>query len=105
MKRVGYIYIMTNKYKNVLYIGVTSDLKKRIYEHKYHIYKDSFTDKYNLEYLIYYEGFYRIEDAIAREKIIKKWNRNKKERLINTCNAQWNDLYNEVWNDVYSLFE
>jgi len=96
MERGGAIYIMTNKYKTTLYVGVTSDLKKRIYEHKNHIFKNSFTDKYNIESLIYYETFYSIEEAIAREKQLKGGSRKKKENLINTINSEWNDLYNEI---------
>ncbi len=66
---------MTNKNKTTLYIGVTSDLYSRIIEHKEHKYPNSFTAKYYLEYCIYYEPFYNIEEAIAREKEIKKWRR------------------------------
>lgn len=105
MKQEGYIYMLTNTHKNVLYIGVTSDLKKHIYEHKNHIYKNSFTDRYNLEYLVYYEGFDNVEEAITREKTIKKWNRSKKDALIISANPNWKDLYDEVWNDVYSLLD
>jgi len=103
MKREGYIYIMTNKHKNVLYIGVTSDLKKRIWEHRHHFIKDSFTDKYNIEFLIYYEGFDNIEEAIQREKQLKKWSRAKKEYLISTKNKRWKDLFEEIINDDFKL--
>ncbi len=103
MYRGGYIYIMTNKHKNMLYIGVTSDLKKRIWEHRNHIYKNSFTDKYNIEYLVYYEGFDNIEEAIKREKQLKKWSRLKKETLIKNKNPSLIDFYEEVMNDLYSL--
>lgn len=105
MVREGYIYFMTNANKNVLYIGVTSNLKKRIWEHRTHIYKNSFTKKYNLEYLVYYEGFIGIEEAILREKQLKKWNRAKKDFLVNKVNENWNDLYDDVMNDLFSLFE
>ena len=87
---------MTNKNKTTLYVGITSDLKKRVYEHKNHIYKNSFTHKYNLEYLVYYEGFHSIEEAIFREKQLKSGSRKKKELLINTKNPEWRDLYYEV---------
>ena len=87
---------MTNKNKTTLYIGVTSDLKKRVYEHKNHIFNNSFTDKYNIEYLIYYETFHSIEEAIAREKQLKGGSRKKKEDLINSMNLEWNDLYDEI---------
>jgi putative endonuclease len=67
MKRGGAVYIMANEFHHVLYTGVTSDLKKRVYEHKNKIDPESFTAKYQTFKLIYYEGFHRIEDAIARE--------------------------------------
>ncbi len=92
MRKGGYIYIMTNKHRTTLYLGVTSDIVKRIHEHKNHIYKDSFTDRYNIEYLVYYEQLDDIETAIIREKEVKKWNRQKKEALINAVNPEWNDL-------------
>lgn len=96
MKRGGYVYIMTNKNRTTLYCGVTSDLPKRISEHKNHIHPKSFTARYNLEFLVYYEGFHRIEEAIAREKQIKAGSRKKKEELINGLNPQWKDLYSDV---------
>jgi putative endonuclease len=79
-----------------LYIGVTSNLVRRIDQHKTHFNKGSFTDRYNLELLLYYEAYGRIEDAIEREKILKKWSRKKKEALINTLNPKWKDLWHEV---------
>ncbi|MBK9327804.1 MAG: GIY-YIG nuclease family protein [Sphingobacteriales bacterium] len=92
MQRGGCVYILTNKNKTTLYVGVTADLFGRIQEHKCGLNKYSFSYKYNLHYLIYYEFFSRIEEAIAREKEIKKWRREKKENLINSMNPQWNDL-------------
>ncbi|MFT3704499.1 MAG: GIY-YIG nuclease family protein [Agriterribacter sp.] len=103
MAKGGYIYILTNKHKTILYIGVTSDLLNRIWQHKNHIYTNSFTDKYNVEYLIYYEFFEHIETAIEREKELKKWRREKKDVLINSKNKEWSDLYNEILKDNYSL--
>ena len=88
MTKGGSIYIMTNKLKTTLYIGVTSNLQLRIRQHKEHFFQSSFTDNYNLEYCIYYENFYSIEEAILREKQIKKWNRIKKEDLINSLNPK-----------------
>jgi putative endonuclease len=105
MKREGYVYIMTNAHKNVMYTGVTSNLQKRIWEHRNHIYKNSFTERYNVHYLVYYEGFYRIEEAITREKQIKKWSRKKKEFLINSLNSIWRDLYDDVMNDKFDLLK
>ena len=95
MNHSGYIYIMTNKNRTTLYIGVTNDLCRRIYEHKNHLIKDSFTDKYNLEYCIYYEEFPYFDLAIKREKELKKWNRQKKENLINRKNSDWKELVTE----------
>ena len=96
MERGGCIYIMTNRWKTTLYIGVSSDLRSRILQHKNHFYPHSFTAKYNLEYCIYYEQFSLIEEAIAREKQVKKWRREKKEILINSINPLWDDLWEEI---------
>lgn len=96
MKWGGYVYIMTNKNRTTLYCGVTSDLPKRIWEHKNRVHPKSFTAKYNLELLVYYEGFLRIEEAIAREKQIKAGSRKKKEELINELNPEWKDLYHDI---------
>lgn len=90
-----YIYILTNKYNRVLYIGVTNDLKRRIYEHRKH-YKKGFTQKYNVDKLIYYEIFDNPLEAIKREKTMKNLLRRKKEALINKMNPSWKDLYEEI---------
>ena len=82
---------MTNKNNTVIYIGVTSDLLKRVYQHKTKTYK-GFTAKYNCDKLIYFEEFDDINLAIAREKQLKSGNRKRKERLINAENPEWNDL-------------
>lgn len=95
MSKAGYIYIMTNKNRTTLYIGVTNDLCRRIYEHKNHLIKNSFTDKYNIEYCIYYEEFPLFDLAIKREKELKKWNRKKKEILIIKKNPEWKELVTE----------
>ena len=79
MEKFGYVYIMTNKYKTVLYIGVTNNLVRRVYEHKNHLIKNSFSDRYNLEYCIYYEEYTCFYMAIDREKELKKWNRQKND--------------------------
>ena len=92
MGKCGFVYIMTNKHKTTLYVGVTNDLCRRVYEHKNHLIKKSFSNKYNLEYCIYYEVFPDIISAIAREKELKKWNRAKKEALINSKNPEWKTL-------------
>lgn len=95
MTRIGFVYIMTNKNKTTLYIGVTNNLLRRVYEHKNHLMKNSFTDKYNLEYCIYYEEYEYFDLAILREKELKKWNRIKKEELINRVNPEWLELVTE----------
>ena len=95
MDKFGYVYIMTNKNKTTLYIGVTNNLPRRIFEHKSHLLKGSFTDRCNLEYCIYYEEFSCFDMAIHREKELKKWNRQKKETLINQKNPEWKVLVTE----------
>jgi putative endonuclease len=95
MSKPGFIYIMTNKHRTTLYIGVTNDLCRRIYEHKNHLIRDTFTDKYNLENCIYYEEFQYFHLAIQREKELKKWNRQKKVDLINKKNPEWKVLVTE----------
>ena len=91
----GYVYIMSNKKDGTLYIGVTSDLIKRTYEHK-NSFVDSFTKKYNLKNLVYYEVYSDIQEAIKREKQLKSGNRKKKIELINSMNEDWNDLYGSL---------
>ena len=86
-----FVYIMTNKHKNVVYTGVTNDLERRVYEHETGEYK-GFTKKYNCHFLVYYEHFTNINDAIDREKEIKKWRREKKDNLIISFNPEWNFL-------------
>ena len=90
-----YIYIMTNRYKRVLYTGVTNNIIRRVYEHKHNV-ADGFTKRYNAHYLIYYEIFDNIEAAINREKQIKSWKRKRKITLIEGFNPQWHDLYEEI---------
>lgn len=81
-----YVYILTNKAKTVLYTGVTNNLIRRLNEHKNHQNPDSFTAKYNVHFLLYFEKFTWIQLAIAREKEIKGWKRDKKIELIKTIN-------------------
>ena len=87
-----YVYIVSNKYNSTIYIGMTHDLEKRLYEHKNHLAKGSFTDKYNCTKLVYYEWTDGHDSALAREKQIKKWNREKKNKLINSMNPERKDL-------------
>lgn len=86
---------MTNKYNTVLYVGVTSDLKKRVYEHKEKL-AEGFTSKYNLKKLIYYEVCDDSYQAITREKQIKSGTRKRKIELIHTLNSDWRDIYDEI---------
>lgn len=91
-----FVYILTNFSKTVLYTGVTNDLRRRLFEHKEGVNKKSFTTKYNCYYLIYWEKFNFVEQAIDREKQIKGMSRNKKELLINEFNSEWKFLNEEV---------
>ena len=91
----SYVYIMTNKYNTVLYTGVTSDLKKRAWQHKEKL-ADGFTRRYNVTKLVYYEVFHDIRDAIMREKQIKGGSRQKKIDLIQSMNTDWHDLYDDL---------
>lgn len=86
---------MTNKYNTVLYTGVTSDIKRRVYQHKQHII-EGFTKKYKINKLVYYEVTENIEAAIMREKQIKAGSRKKKIQLIINMNPEWRDLYEEI---------
>ena len=91
-----YVYILSNSHKNVIYTGVTNNLVKRVYEHKNHLDKSSFTSRYNVENLVYFEATTDIDAAIEREKQIKGWNRKRKEKLIEANNPDWNDLYESI---------
>lgn len=101
MKPIGthnyFVYILTNKNKTVLYTGVTNDIERRLFEHqaKEHAGKFAFTWKYNCFYLVYYEHFEYIEQAIDREKEIKGWHRDKKELLVSSFNPEWKFLNDE----------
>jgi len=89
------IYILASKRNGTLYIGVTSDLIKRIYQHK-NSEIEGFTKKYNVKTLVYFEQSEDMITAIAREKQLKKWNRSWKINLIEKSNPNWNDLYIEL---------
>ena len=91
-----YVYILTNKSKNVLYTGVTGDLVQRIYEHKRHLDKESFTAKYNVDRLVYFEETSDVKAALEREKQIKSWKRNRKLALIMESNPRFLDLYEQI---------
>lgn len=96
MTNGGYIYIITNKNKTTLYVGVTSNLIQRIYQHKTGKYKNSFSHRYNLHYLVYFEKFDSIVEAIHREKQLKAGNRKRKLDLINNSNPEWVDLFDTL---------
>ena len=86
-----YVYILTNKSHSVLYIGVTNNLECRLFEHKNHLIS-GFTDRYNVERLVYFEYTKDVRTAIEREKELKGWTRKRKEALIDSVNPQWKDL-------------
>lgn len=90
-----FVYILTNWNNKVMYIGVTNDLKQRLYEHKHQL-VDGFTKRYNVHKLVYYEHTTDIRAAIAREKQLKGWLRAKKNALVETMNPEWKDL-SEEW--------
>ena len=96
MKKGGCVYIMANKRNGTLYVGVTSRLVERIYEHRTAMNKDCFTAKYGCKLLVYYSYFDSIEEAIAEEKRIKAGNRKNKLKLIENINPQWEDLWEKI---------
>ncbi len=95
MNQQYYVYIITNKNNTVLYTGVTRNLLKRVYEHKNKLTK-GFSNRYNLDKLVYYEIFDDSYNAISREKQIKAGKRKKKMELINSINPDWLDLYDKL---------
>ncbi|MEX2201968.1 MAG: GIY-YIG nuclease family protein [Dongiaceae bacterium] len=88
----GYVYIMANKPNGTLYIGVTSNLVRRVYEHREGV-VDGFTDRYDIKRLVYFEQYDEMERAIQREKTMKKWPRDWKVALVNQNNEKWVDLF------------
>ena len=88
-----YVYILANETNVAIYTGVTNNLLRRVYEHKNNLAPNSFTSRYKIHKLVYYEQTSDIRSAIAREKQIKSWRRAKKNQLVNSCNPEWNDLY------------
>jgi putative endonuclease len=91
-----YVYILASKMNGTLYVGVTDDVVGRTWEHKNEIDKKSFTKKYEVKTLVYYEIISDPVNAIAREKKIKKWRRQWKLNIINEMNHEWNDLYDSI---------
>jgi putative endonuclease len=90
-----FVYILASKLGGTLYVGVTNNLVRRVFEHKSDA-VEGFTEKYRIHHLVYFEHFDDIENAIRREKRIKKWNRNWKVRLIEESNPNWTDLYPNI---------
>ncbi len=95
MHKESYVYLLANKHNNVLYTGVTNDLVRRIYEHKNKLVA-GFSQKYNVDRLVYYDVCSDIVTAIEREKQIKGWSRKKKNDLVNALNPSWDDLYSSL---------
>ena len=94
-ERVYYVYILASRIGGTLYIGVTGDLVRRVYQHREKLAK-GFTQKYDVTRLVYFEQFGAIDIAIQREKQLKKWNRTWKVRLIEEKNPNWDDLYPSI---------
>ncbi|GAA3781571.1 GIY-YIG nuclease family protein [Corallibacter vietnamensis] len=90
--KVWYVYMMANKPNGVIYIGITDDIEERVKEHKLKVRPESFTAKYNCDKLVYFEECFSDEEAIAREKRMKKWKRNWKIDLIEEMNPNWMDI-------------
>ncbi len=95
MEKEYYVYILASQRRGTLYIGVTNDLKRRVYEHKQGI-VEGFTKEYKVNQLVYFEQTADINSAITREKRIKKWNRQWKIELIELKNTDWKDLYESI---------
>lgn len=95
MPKKGYLYILASRRNGTIYVGVTSDLVKRVEEHRQKI-ADGFAKRYNVTKLVYFEAFEDIKDAIARERHIKEWKRKWKTELIQTVNPYWRDLYEDI---------
>ena len=95
LTRSYYVYLLASRRKGTLYVGVTNDLSKRVWQHKQEL-VEGFTKKYGVKSLVWFEQTESIESAIVREKQIKKWNRDWKVELIEKTNPQWRDLYEEI---------
>jgi len=98
--RYYFVYILSNSTNVALYTGVTNDLERRLWEHKNHADPNSYTARYRINKLVWYEVTGDVESAIAREKQIKSWSREKKNRLIRDTNPEWKDLSETGWSGV-----
>ncbi len=96
MSNQYYVYILASKKNGTLYIGVTNDMMRRVGEHKAGMI-EGFTTKYKINKLVYFEAYKNINEAILREKRLKKWNRHWKIKLIEEMNPEWNDLYDDLF--------
>jgi len=92
----GFVYIMASRKNGTLYVGVTSDLLHRVFEHRDKAHPKSFTSQYDVNHLVWYQEYDDITDAIAHEKRLKKWRRAWKIELIENSNPYWNDLYQDL---------
>ena len=97
-----YVYILASKIRGTLYIGITNDLQRRVYEHKNGVVK-GFTQKYGVHKLMYFETFKNIDEAIKRENNLKKWKRDWKIKLIEEKNKNWLDLSTDWFNDILKV--
>ncbi|MDR0741327.1 MAG: GIY-YIG nuclease family protein [Rickettsiales bacterium] len=95
MQKYYYVYILSSRRNGTLYIGFTGNLPQRIFEHKNHM-LPGFTNKYNVDKLVYFERFENVKDAIKHEKRLKDWKRNWKKDLIEKYNPEWKDLYENL---------
>ncbi|MBR2611667.1 MAG: GIY-YIG nuclease family protein [Clostridia bacterium] len=95
-----FVYILANSTNTVIYIGVTNNLQRRIYEHKFELF-EGFTKKYHIHKLVYYETYANINDAIMREKKLKGLLRKKKDELIGSTNPNWEDLSLRLFPDIF----
>ena len=91
-----YVYILSNRLNTVIYTGVTRNLVRRVYEHKHHLDPNSFTAKYDVNKLGYYESTSDVKTAIEREKQVKGWNRKRKNQLVESKNPSWVELYDTI---------
>ena len=91
-----YVYILSNNTHTTIYTGVTNDLVRRVYEHQHEMDDKSFTAKYSIHRLVYYEATSDVRSAIEREKQIKGWNRARKHKLVESMNPDWRDLYESI---------
>jgi putative endonuclease len=95
MEKLYWVYVLASRLGGTLYIGVTNDLVRRVYDHRKGL-ADGFTKKYRVHRLVYFEPYGDVEEAIRREKQLKKWNRAWKIRLIEEHNPNWVDLYSQI---------